>query len=135
MECHTVSGKQWARRGRGFTLIELLVVMTILATLLTLAVPRYYGSVHRAKEAVLKEDLATVRDAIQKFRSDTGRWPASLDELVARRYLKQVPVDPVTDSRASWIAMPPDASDEVGIADVRSGAPGKARDGSTYRDW
>jgi len=83
---------------RGFTLIELLVVMAIIGALLTLATPRYFQHVERTRESVLKSDLATMRDAVDKFFSDTGKYPESLEELVTKRYLRKLPVDPVTDT-------------------------------------
>lgn len=119
----------------GFTLIELLVVMALIAALLSLSVPRYIGNVRKAEEAVLQENLATLRTVLEKYYSDRGRYPATLDELVAARYLKKVPLDPVTDSRTSWIVVPPADPEQGGVFDVRSGAPGSARDGSLYRDW
>lgn len=120
---------------RGFTLIELLVVMTIIALLLSIAVPRYFGSVDRAGESVLRENLATLREAIDKFYADNGKYPAALDELVSKRYLRKVPVDPITDSAETWVTLPPPDAKLVGIFDVHSSAPGKARDGSSYADW
>src|SRR6478752_123298 len=91
----------------GFTLVELLVVMAIIATLLTLAVPRYFGSVDRSKEAVLKQDLATLRDSLDKYYGDTGRYPDSLEDLVTKRYIRGVPIDPITQSNATWLVVPP----------------------------
>lgn len=120
---------------RGFTLIELLVVMAIIATLLTLAVPRYYGSLEKAREAVLREDLATMRDALDKFFSDTGVYPEDLEDLVHRKYLRSIPVDPVTESAATWIMVPPDDRRRGGVYNVKSGADGESRNGSSYRDW
>lgn len=119
---------------RGFTLIELLVVLAIVATLLTLAVPRYFQHVERSKEAVLKENLATVRDAIDKYHADTGTWPATLDALAERRYLRTVPVDPITERADTWLVMPP-PDGETGVYDLRSGAEGVALDGRPYVDW
>ena len=88
-----------AKRNRaGFTLIELLVVMAIIATLLTIATPRYTGSLDRSKEVVLKQSLGVMRDAIDKFHGDSGHYPESLEELVTKRYLRKLPVDPITDS-------------------------------------
>jgi general secretion pathway protein G len=122
-------------RPRGFTLIELLVVMAILGALLAIAAPRYFESVERAKETALRTNLRMLREAIDKHRADTGRSPATLDELVSRRYLRHVPVDPVTDRADSWlIEASPDAT-TPGIHDVRSGAPGHSRDGSPYAAW
>jgi general secretion pathway protein G len=119
---------------RGFTLIELLVVLSIIALLLTLAAPRYFQHVDRSKEAVLKENLATVRDAIDQYHADTGQWPADLTTLVDRRYLRAAPTDPLTDSQDTWQEIP--AQDgETGIQDIRSGAEGTALDGSAYADW
>jgi general secretion pathway protein G len=120
---------------RGFTLIELLVVMTIISLLLTMAVPRYFGNVDKTKEAVLRENLATLRDSIDKYYADTGKYPGALEDLVTRRYLRKVPVDPVTDSSSTWTIIPPDDLRLGSVYDVKSGAPGKARDGTQYRDW
>ena len=119
-------------RRRGFTLIELLVVMAIIAGLLTLAVPRYFQHIDRTRESVLKSDLATMRDAVDKFYTDTGRYPESLSELVARKYLRKLPVDPVTESVESWIVVAP-ADPKLGaVYDIRSGATGTTRDGRPY---
>lgn len=122
-------------RQRGFTLIELLVVLAIIATLLSLAAPRYTGSVDKAKESVLKENLATLRVAIDKHYGDTGKYPATLDDLVTKRYLRRVPVDPVTDSATSWVVLPPADPQKGAVFDVKSGAPGKGRDGTAYASW
>ncbi len=119
----------------GFTLIELLVVITIIALLLTIAVPRYFGGVDRAKEAVLQEDLATMRDTLDKFYADTGKYPATLDELVSRRYLRKIPVDPMTDSAETWVTVPPEDPTKGGVYDVKSGASGSSRDGKPYSEW
>ncbi|MEW6590730.1 MAG: prepilin-type N-terminal cleavage/methylation domain-containing protein [Pseudomonadota bacterium] len=119
---------------RGFTLIELLVVLAIVATLLTLAVPRYFQHVERSKEAVLKENLATVRDAIDKYHADTNTWPATLETLAERRYLRTVPTDPITERADTWqIVPPPDG--EGGVYDLHSGAEGTGLDGVPYADW
>jgi general secretion pathway protein G len=131
-----------SRRIRGFTLIELLVVLAIVALLLTIATPRYVDHVERAKEATLRVSLKTMRDAIDHFDAEQGRWPSGLEELVERRYLAALPVDPLTDRRDSWIAVtpaelanPPADAPSVGLADVHSGAAGAGRDGTPYRDW
>ncbi len=123
------------RPGTGFTLIELLVVLAIIATLLTIAVPRYLGSMEKSKEAVLKEDLYQLRDAIGKYYGDRGKYPESLEALAAERYLRKVPVDPVTESNISWLTVPPADPEKGAVYDVRSGAPGRASDGSAYVDW
>lgn len=124
-----------ATRCRAFTLIELLAVLAIIALLLMIAVPRYFGSLEKAKEAVLKEDLYQMRDAIGKFYEDRGGYPESLDTLVSAKYLRKVPVDPVTESASTWIIVPPVDPDQGGVYDVRSGAQGRASDGTAYADW
>jgi general secretion pathway protein G len=123
------------RRARAFTLIELLVVMAIVAVLLTIAGPRYFDHLERAREATLQQSLAVMRDAIDKYRADTGSYPRDIDELVARRYLRAVPKDPITDSADTWQIVPPPDATEAGMWDVRSGARGTARDGTAYADW
>jgi general secretion pathway protein G len=123
------------RHQPGFTLIELLVVMAVLGLLATLVMPRYFQSVDRAKEAVLRSNLAEVRGALDKYVSDTGGYPDSLKQLVDRRYLRRVPLDPVTARDDSWILVKPQSADLGGIYDVKSGAPGKGTDGSDYASW
>ncbi len=122
------------RGTRGFTLIELLVVLSILGLLLSLAAPRYFQHVDRSKEAVLRENLATVRDAIDQYHADTGLWPSNLEALVEKRYLRKVPVDPVTDSPDTWILVPPGDNQE-GVYDLHSGAEGMGADGKPYAEW
>lgn len=122
-------------RSRGFTLIELLVTMAIIALLLSLAAPRYFNSIDRAKETILHDDLHQMRDAIDKFYADRGRYPASLEDLVTQKYLRKIPPDPVTDSDTSWVLIPPSDPQKGGVYDVKSGAPGASRDGSTYDSW
>lgn len=124
-----------AKRPRGFTLIELLVVMAIIATLLTIAVPRYFTSVEKSKEAVLRTDLNVMREAIDKYYGDKGRYPDTLDELVSKRYLRALPRDPITDSRETWIIVPPEDPTRGGVYDVKSGAPGVGIDGQAFADW
>lgn len=125
------------RRRRGFTLIELLVVMSIVALLASIVAPRYFNSLQRGREVALRQTLATVRDAIDQFAADKGRYPDSLDELVAARYLRQWPEDPVSGQREGWQFQAPPADAGVGGAlyDLHSGAPGVAMDGTAYADW
>ena len=123
-----------ARCGRAFTLIELLVVMAIIATLLTIALPRYFGSVERSKEATLRQSLAVMRDAIDKHYADTGRYPETLEELVSKKYVRALPVDPVTESATTWVTVAPPEGAKGGVYDVKSGAPGKASDGTAFAD-
>ncbi|TMH23951.1 MAG: prepilin-type N-terminal cleavage/methylation domain-containing protein [Betaproteobacteria bacterium] len=120
------------RRFLGFTLIELMVVLTIVALLLTLAVPRYFGSIDKSKEAVLRENLNQMRDAISRYYSDKGKYPESLDALAAEKYLRGVPLDPVTESDKTWIIMQPEDPQKGGVYDVKSGASGKTRDGREF---
>ena len=123
-------------RFRGFTLIELLVVMSVIATLLTIAVPRYFRHIDLAREASLKQSLSVMRDAIDKFQGDNGRYPETLEELVTKRYLRKVPVDPITESKESWVAVPPpDAPGKDSVWDIHSGAEGQAQDGSDFAQW
>lgn len=119
----------------GFTLVELLVVMSIIALLLTIAVPRYLNSVERSKEAVLQSDLRTMREAIDKYYGDHAKYPSSLDDLVTGKYLRSVPEDPITDSRSSWVIVPPEDPQKGEVFDVKSGAPGKSRDGTPFSEW
>ena len=128
----TATGK---RRARGFTLIELLVVMTIIGTLLSIAVPRYFHSLERSRETVLRHDLTVLRDSIDKYAADKGHYPEVLADLVTAKYVRALPVDPYTRSADAWVAVPSDDPDEPGIKDIRSGAPGNAHDGTPYATW
>ena len=119
----------------GFTLIEILAVLAIIGLLLALVMPRYVGGVDKAREAVLRENLRTVRESLDKYYGDTGVYPVSLGQLVDRRYLRDVPQDPVTGRSDSWILVAPRDQTQQGVFDVRSGAQGKAADGSLYKDW
>lgn len=119
-------------RSTGFTLIELLVSLAIVALLLSLAVPRYFGRVEMAKETILRENLHQMRDALDKFYGDNGRYPETLQELVTKKYLRRIPPDPITDSEQTWVVTPPADRKKGGVFDIHSGAPGKAKDGSTY---
>ena len=119
----------------GFTLIELLVVMAIIALLLTIAVPRYFHSTDRAKEAVLKQNLAQMRDAIDKYHGDRGRYPDALEDLVTGKYLRRVPPDPMTENAQTWVPVAPEVSGNGSVFDVKSGAQGTALDGTPFRDW
>jgi general secretion pathway protein G len=121
--------------GRGFTLIELLVALAIIALLLSIAVPRYLGSLARSEEAVLKENLTLMRDALDKHYADTGRYPAALEELASKKYLRAVPLDPITQSASTWVQVPPADARLGGVFDVRSGAQGTGADGRPYAQW
>lgn len=120
---------------RGFTLIELLVVMAIIGLLVSLAAPRYFNSVDRSREAVLRSNLATMRDAIDKYHGDRGKYPDTLEDLVGKGYLRALPRDPITDSAATWVVVPPADPTKGGVYDVKSGAPGKSKEGTEYGTW
>ena len=123
------------RRNRGFTLIELLVVLAIIATLISVAAPQYFGASDRARDTVLREDLNVMRDCIDKYFGDTGKHPESLQTLVEKRYLRAIPVDPITERKDTWIEIRSAGSGSSGITDVKSGAPGNAPDGTPYKDF
>ena len=121
--------------GRGFTLIEMMVVMVVIAMLLTIAVPRYMHSLERSKEAVLKQDLSALRESIDKFYGDTGKFPESLAALVEKRYLRAIPVDPIAKSAELWVVILADDPEDNGVKDVHSGAQGIAQNGTAYAAW
>ncbi|MFG6488766.1 type II secretion system protein [Roseateles sp. BYS78W] len=123
------------RPGRGFTVIELIVVLAVIGLLLSIVAPRYARHVDRSRETVLRQNLAAVRDAIDKFYADRGRYPADLDELARERYLREVPMDPITDRRDSWLVQAPRAPQQGGVFEVHSGAGGQASDGTPYASW
>ena len=118
----------------GFTLVELLVVMSIIALLLTIAVPRYLNSVEHAKETVLRDDLQTMRLAIDKYYGDHAKYPSSLNDLVSEKYLRNIPEDPITESKTSWVIVPPEDPKKGEVFDVKSGATGKSRDGVPFSE-
>lgn len=126
---------QMIKRHSGFTLIELLVVMVLIGLLLSIAVPTYFVHIDHAKETVLHEDLARMRDAIDKFYGDAGIYPESLEELVVKRYLRKIPVDPITERADTWVIVAPVRKDMGKVFDVKSGASGRAHDGSDYASW
>ncbi len=124
-----------ARPARGFTLIELLVVLGIVALLLTLAVPRFFPSIDSAKDTILADNLRNTRAVIDQYYADTGRYPDSLEQLVEKKYLRNIPVDPVADSSTSWILVPPEDTTKGSLYSIKSGAPGNDRNGKPYLEW
>lgn len=139
-----------SRRERGFTLLELIIVVAMIGILASIAMPALKDMPRRAKESVLKTNLRTLREVIDQFYGDKGRYPASLDELVETKYLRQVPFDPFTKSAQTWVlvleeetteedAGPPPTGDEEeagpGIIDVHSGSSATALDGTPYAKW
>jgi general secretion pathway protein G len=123
------------RARRGFTLIELLVVLGIVALLLTLAVPRFFPSIDSAKDTILADNLRNTRAVIDQYYADTGRYPDSLEQLVEKKYLRNIPVDPVADSSSAWILVPPEDATKGSVYSIKSGAPGNDRNGKPYSDW
>jgi general secretion pathway protein G len=125
---------------RGFTLIELLVVLSLISILAAMGMVQHRNSVLKAQEATLRTDLFHMRDAIDQYYADKGKYPASLDALVTDNYLRKVPEDPITHSADSWQTIPaePDPSNptaEPGIYNIKSGAQGTGLDGTNYSDW
>jgi general secretion pathway protein G len=135
-----VTGEPLGRAGgvrttRAFTLIELIVVMAVIATLLALVAPRYFHNIDRAKETVLKSNLAQIRDAIGRYNADKGKYPADLEALVKERYLRDLPIDPVAESSEKWVLVPPEDRKQGGVFDVKSGAEGESSEGTPYASW
>ena len=129
--------KAWIERhprAAGFTLIELVIVMAIIALLVTLAAPRYFKSLERSKETVLRSNLATMRDALDKYYGDNGKYPDTLEKLVEKKYLRSMPVDPITESSTTWTTVPPDQPEKGGVFDIHSGAEGSTSDGVPFKD-
>ena len=111
------------------------MVLGIVALLLTLAVPRYFPSLDRARETVLADNLRNLRATIDQFHGDTGRYPDSLEQLVEKKYLRAMPIDPITDSSSTWLSVAPPDDTPGQVYDVKSGAPGMARSGTLFADW
>ena len=119
----------------GFTLVELLVVLAIIALLLTIASPKYFNSIEKSKDATLKQSLNVMRESIDKFYADNGQYPKTLEDLVDKKYIQKLPVDPITESTITWVFEAPEPPQEGDIADVHSGALGTAKDGTPYASW
>lgn len=115
-------------------MIELLVALAIIGLMLALAYPRYFASLERAKEVVLRENLRSVRETIDKFYGDTGRYPEALEELVEKKYLRAVPLDPLTDSATTWQLLPPADGKDGKVYDIKSGADGTASNGRPFAE-
>jgi general secretion pathway protein G len=123
------------KQDRGFTLIELLVVLAIVATLLTLVAPRYFNQLEASKEVILKDNLHSAREVIDKFYGDLGRYPESLDELVEKKYLRSLPFDPITEANDTWLIISVPTGYKGNVYDLKSGAVGKSRLGQDYAQW
>jgi general secretion pathway protein G len=128
--------QHYPKSAKGFTLIELLVVLAIITSLMMLAVPKYFASIENAKEVTLKQNIKIIRETIDKYYGDTGDYPESLEQLVEKRYLKSLPMDPITEKNDTWIIIaPPIVSSEKTkgkVYDIKSGAGGKSLSGITY---
>ncbi len=128
-----------ARRDRGFTMLELVIVMTIMSILLTVSIPIYRNLLVRARETVLRENLFKMRDAINRYTYDKNRAPQTLSDLERAKYLREIPLDPITQSRDTWVVRLEDEpvvpSAPRGIVDVFSGAEGIGTDGVPYNEW
>ena len=125
---------------RGFTLIEVLIVVTLVIVLAAVGMPTYQNSVRRSREAVLREDLFRMRDAIDQYYADKTKYPQSLQDLVSDGYLREIPKDPMTDSADTWVTVPaePDPANpiaEPGVYDVKSGSDQTSLDGTPYAEW
>jgi general secretion pathway protein G len=125
---------------RGFTLIEVLIVVTLIVVLASVGMSTYQNSVRRAREAVLREDLFRMRDAIDQYYADKNKYPQSLQDLVSSGYLREIPKDPMTDSAETWTTVPAEIeagnpTAEPGVYDVKSGSEAMSMDGSRYADW
>ncbi len=133
--------KNMRKRGsRGFTMIELMIVVAIILILMGIAIPNYQQSVAHAREAVLRQDLDTIRSAIDQYTLDKQKAPQSLEDLVQANYLKTIPKDPITNSTDTWETVQEDSlmaidQQQPGIIDVHSGAQGTASDGTAYNTW
>lgn len=127
--------KAQSHKSSGFTLVELMVVMTIIALLISIAVPRYFHSIDIAKEATLRQSLSVMREAIDKFYGDNERYPKSIEELVTKKYIRAIPTDPITGVNDSWIIIAPELDVTGAIYDIKSGAPGTGSDGIAYEEW
>jgi general secretion pathway protein G len=132
--------RQLARSTRGFTLIEVLIVVTLIIVLASVGMATYQNSVRRAREAVLREDLFRMRDAIDQYYADKNKYPQSLQDLVSSGYLREIPKDPITDSADTWTTVPAEIeaanpTGEPGVYDFKSGSEATAMDGSRYADW
>jgi general secretion pathway protein G len=129
-----------SKRESGFTLVELMVVMLIIGVLAAIAIPSFISSIRNAKEAVLKEDLHVLRNAIDSYTMDKNKAPQSLDELVQTGYLKTIPKDPMTHSSETWVTATDDTLQSIdqtdpGVNDVHSGSEEASSDGQPYSTW
>jgi general secretion pathway protein G len=133
MDLDIVIGK--AKRPKGFTLIELMIAISIIAILMTIAMPNYAVYTIRGKEAVLKENLSTLREVLDHFKADNGFYPETLQDLVEKQYIRSIPLDPMTNSTETWILILPPNKEESGIYDIHSGSDLVSLSGILYNEW
>jgi general secretion pathway protein G len=134
------TGRKICRREFGFTMVELMIVMAIIVILISIAIPQYQKSIIRAKESVLQNNLHTLREVIDEYTYDKKEAPQSLDDLVSAGYLREIPLDPITNSNQTWKVIMEDALQSVdqtdpGVFDVKSGSDKSGLDGTPYADW
>ena len=122
---------------RGFTLVELLLVLLLVALLASIVGPTVTAGLQRSRESTLKHDLRVMRQALDDYYGDEGHYPAALEDLVTKRYVRRVPLDPLTGKADTWVLTQSDQEGETvsGVSDVHSGAEGQAIDGTNYKDW
>ncbi len=134
MTGHTIkTGKM--RNNKGFTIIELLTVIAVIGILASIAAPSFQRSIIRAKEASLRNSLFVIRDVIDQYYADQGEYPSTLESLIDKKYIRNVPVDPFTKSKETWILISPEGEDVTGIYDVHSGSDRISLYGTPYNEW
>jgi len=129
-----VNSNHLALKKRGFTMIELMIVMAMIATIIAIAMPRYFDGLHRTKETALKQNLKEMREAIGHYHDDKGQYPPTLDTLVLERYLRFIPVDPITERADTWQIVEL-SQGQRGVYDVLSGSPALDKNGVPYNSW
>ena len=132
---HNSSSPGKLKDRQGFTLIEMMIVVSILSILATMALPSFQKSLVRAKETNLRRTLFIMRDTIDQYYADHGRYPDSLQDLEAKKYIRQIPMDPFTGSSDTWITIPPEGFAEGTVYDVHSGSNKVSIDGTPYNEW
>lgn len=140
MDCFRCILGRTTARNRGYTIIELLIVMSIIGILASIAVPNYQWGLIKAREAVLRENLYSMRSTIDQFFADQGKFPDSIQEMVDKKYLRELPKDPFTKSRDSWVIVSPPSSTDGGeikgsVYDIHSGSNLLGSDGTPYNEW